>query len=816
MTRGLQWRAWMVCSVVLFWAAATQAQTASASTTTTPLSSTVTVPRLIRYAGVAHDKNGKPLSGVVGITFSLYAEEAGGAALWMETQNVQADGSGHYSVLLGSTKPDGLPADIFASEQARWIGVQIEQRPEQSRTLLVSAPYALKAGDAETLGGLPPSAFVLAAPATAHGDGSSSSATPAANGEAGAPNSSSNVTTTGGTANTIPMFTTATNIQNSILTQTGATAVNVAGKLNLPATGTATATKGFNSQPQDFVASVFSKSTSKAVPQTFAWQAEPTGNNTTTASGTLNLLYGSGTAAPAETGLKISNKGVITFVASQTFPGLGTITGVTAGTDLTGGGTTGTVTLNLDTTKVPQLAAANTFTGNQAVTGNLSATGTITATGTVTGGTVASNGAVTAVGDVHTDSNGKNAGSYTPGIRFGAGSTGEAISSKRTAGGNQSGLDFYTAAIPRMSITKDGLINIGMQIPNDSAQVLSETSLNYALYGESSNSLATGVLGSATSTSGQAWGVLGITNSGDPDAYGVTGVSNASSGNPVGVYGVTEAPAGVGVFGQRENESSTGQNLETWTSDLGIGVWGDGGQKSDSGIGDIVAGVAGTADDGNAAVFANNSSSGDNTVYIRALGSKSNPLVAVAAGGGYCYVDPSGNLNCTGSKNAVVPIDGGAHIVAMSAIESPVNWFEDAGSARLVNGAAVVSLDRDFIQTVNTDMDYKVFPVPNGDCKGLYVTNKTATSFEVRELGGGTSNVAFDYRIMAVRRNYETVRFADHTHDMDSMKMMEERAKALGAKPINHDPKKKLLPLNGNSLTRAAAGRPITGAAKKN
>ena len=42
--------------------------------------------------------------------------------------------------------------------------------------------------------------------------------------------------------------------------------------------------------------------------------------------------------------------------------GTGTITGVTAGTDLTGGGTGATVTLSLDTTKVPQLNATNVFT----------------------------------------------------------------------------------------------------------------------------------------------------------------------------------------------------------------------------------------------------------------------------------------------------------------------------------------------------------------------------------------------------------------------------------------------------------------------
>jgi len=50
--------------------------------------------------------------------------------------------------------------------------------------------------------------------------------------------------------------------------------------------------------------------------------------------------------------------------------GTGTITGVTAGADLTGGGTGGNVTLNLDTTKVPQLNAVNTFTAAQFFNGN--------------------------------------------------------------------------------------------------------------------------------------------------------------------------------------------------------------------------------------------------------------------------------------------------------------------------------------------------------------------------------------------------------------------------------------------------------------
>jgi hypothetical protein len=79
----------------------------------------------VRFAGTAKDLNGNAMTGVVGITFSLYEEQSSRAPLWLETQNVQADANGHYSVLLGTTKADGLPAELFTSEQARWVGVQI-------------------------------------------------------------------------------------------------------------------------------------------------------------------------------------------------------------------------------------------------------------------------------------------------------------------------------------------------------------------------------------------------------------------------------------------------------------------------------------------------------------------------------------------------------------------------------------------------------------------------------------------------------------------------------------------------------------------
>ena len=177
------------------------------------------LPRLVRFAGTVKDLNGNPMSGVVGITFALYSEQTGGAALWLETQNVTADSNGRYVALLGSTKPDGLPKELFTTEQARWVGVQVSGQEEQSRVLLLSVPYALKAADAETLGGKPASAYLLnpqaaePAPASAHD-------TPAVASRASTDRNAVTATITGsGTTNYIPLWTSSSNLGNSIVYQ---------------------------------------------------------------------------------------------------------------------------------------------------------------------------------------------------------------------------------------------------------------------------------------------------------------------------------------------------------------------------------------------------------------------------------------------------------------------------------------------------------------------------------------------------------------------------------------------------------------------
>ena len=66
------------------------------------------IPVLVRFGGTLTDVNGKPLTGVAGMTFLLYNQSQGGVPLWMETQNVHPDRTGHYSVVLGSTTSQSM------------------------------------------------------------------------------------------------------------------------------------------------------------------------------------------------------------------------------------------------------------------------------------------------------------------------------------------------------------------------------------------------------------------------------------------------------------------------------------------------------------------------------------------------------------------------------------------------------------------------------------------------------------------------------------------------------------------------------------
>ncbi len=313
------------------------------------------VPKLIQFGSTLKDSAGRPVVGVASVTFAIYAEEDGGTALWSETQNVIADSNGHFSAQLGGATANGVPAELFGTGQSRWLGITIARMAESPRVLLASVPYALKAADADTLGGLPASAYVTTqslassnARAATPVVGSTTiiatpqvatSASPAAAVETAASTIPQTAPSGNGTTDYIPIWTSSSALGNSLLFQSGS-------KLGL-GTNTPQSTLdinggeilrgGFYEYPQatadeyfgqpshsfQWVASLFDSSTNAPVNRAFGFRALPLNNDTANPGAYLDLFYGSGgpDGSLTDTYLSFSSTGVISFVPAQTFTG---------------------------------------------------------------------------------------------------------------------------------------------------------------------------------------------------------------------------------------------------------------------------------------------------------------------------------------------------------------------------------------------------------------------------------------------------------------------------------------------------------------
>jgi cytoskeletal protein CcmA (bactofilin family) len=378
------------------------------------------LPQVVSFSGVLQN-DGK--AGIVGVTFSLYKEQHGGAPLWIETQNVLIDPEGNFTVSLGATHASGVPLELFTSGQARWLGIQAAGEPEQDRVLLAAVPYAAKAGDAETLGGRPLSAFVLAPQNTGTAVNVKTAEVASSLFGGGA---TTNTAAPAWVPNYLPKFLDASTLTNS-------TIVDAGGKIGI---GTVTPESlldivgnsgqmvkignvpwsfrfGSLQSGTQFIGIAVKKSAANnnyvATSQNIAtvnhtamefnydgsWrikqQAHQPDDTILNLSTSLALTtagnFGVGVNVPAEKmevagNIKINGTGNgITFPDGTQLKtaNVGTLTGVTVGAGLTGGGTAGILSVALDTPytdgRYAGIGAANTFTADQTLNKNLTVKG---------------------------------------------------------------------------------------------------------------------------------------------------------------------------------------------------------------------------------------------------------------------------------------------------------------------------------------------------------------------------------------------------------------------------------------------------------
>ena len=257
---------------------------------------------------------------------------------------------------------------------------------------------------------------------------------------------------------------------------------------------------------------------------------------------------------------------------------------------------------------------------------------------------------------------------------------------------------------------------------------------NAGVYGVSANgSGVTGVTTFDSSVNNFAQsGIFGVDNSKGRETSnqnsGIFGWSTHNTGvigfapdkkNGIGVFG--EAPSGIGVLG----------------SSALVGVLGYGGD-SGSGYGVLADGPTSTSTS-----FVATTSTG---ALMKAFSGNPQTQVMLLDAAGNMTI--AGTLTQGGSPLSVNATSTGRKVVSYSPQQS-VRTMEDVGEAQLVAGSAVVPLDPSFASAIDTHRPYLVFITPQGDTSApLYVTQKTARGFVVRE-HGGASNIAFDYRIVA-------------------------------------------------------------------
>lgn len=292
------------------------------------------------------------------------------------------------------------------------------------------------------------------------------------------------------------------------------------------------------------------------------------------------------------------------------------------------------------------------------------------------------------------------------------------------------------------------------------------TGNGHAFYGQALSAAAIGGITFVTST-GAGWQGQ---NAGTGD--GVRGINtNATAATAgAGVYGATNATAAMG--GEFANLNVLGTGLLAVGNNLGGNYLARGSGLAASGTQFGVVGFATTMVNtnplNNAPFNAANASAGGYFEVQNAGTAVAWSYVGVREVAGAAGLR---KIIGNGTVNTIVK-DLKGDLVALSCPEAPENLFQDYGQGQLVNGKAHITIDPIFAKNiaVNEKHPLRVFIQLEGDCNGVYVSNKTQNGFDVIELAGGTSNTSFSWSIVANRADevlsdgtvakYSTERFA--------------------------------------------------------
>ena len=141
------------------------------------------------------------------------------------------------------------------------------------------------------------------------------------------------------------------------------------------------------------------------------------------------------------------------------------------------------------------------------------------------------------------------------------------------------------------------------------------------------------------------------------------------------------------------------------------------------------------------------------------------------------------SVNCSGHVTSTARTRHGMYARSFEAQDASM-VLEDEGEARLVDGSARVTLDPGFAEAISSSTPYLVFVTPLGDTDGLYVADRDLSGFEVKEVRGGRSSIAFDYRLVAhpVGDDHERMVVTSKPRMMmrpPAMRMTSPRARAL-------------------------------------